>query len=155
MSADLKQVQKQNRRCNKTFPLISLLLGGWLHLASAQTTDVGPTVSGETATPIPGVGHDYINLLNETVDPSSGTVNVHIELPTPKSRGITLPFSIRYSSAAAFQLDPSGNQVELIVSECSGPFGGSCGWNYGFPSAAFYLTDQDGGGYQRRKLLHS
>lgn len=38
--------------------------------ASAQS--IGNTVNGETATPTPGAGHNYIHLLSETVDPASG-----------------------------------------------------------------------------------
>ena len=83
------QMKRRDWRGNRTIFLLSLLLCGWLQFASAQSISVGPSISGETATPIPGVGHDYINLLNETVDPSSGTVNIHIDLPMPKSRGIT------------------------------------------------------------------
>ena len=125
------QMKRRERRGSRTFFLLSLLLCGWLQFASAQSISVGPSISGETATPIPGVGHDYINLLNETVDPSSGTVNIHIVIPMPKSRGITLPFSINYSSTAAFQLNPVGNQLELISFCNSGFYGSPCGWNFG------------------------
>lgn len=118
------QMKRRDGRGNRTFFLLSLLLCGWLQFAAAQNLAVGPTISGETATPIPGVGHDYIGLLNETVDPSSGTVNIHIDIPMPKSRGITLPFSIRYSSAAAFQLNQAGDQPS-INSPLSGTAGGS------------------------------
>ncbi len=65
------QMKRRDWRGNRTIFLLSLLLCGWLQFASAQSISVGPSISGETATPIPGVGHDYINLLNETVDPSS------------------------------------------------------------------------------------
>lgn len=62
--------------------------------ASAQITAVDDT----TATPIPGVGHDYIHLLSETVNPASGSISLRINIPTPKARGFTLPFSLGYDS---------------------------------------------------------
>jgi hypothetical protein len=63
-------------------------------LASAQTTSIG----NDVARPIPGAGHDYVHLLSETVNPANGSVNIKIDLPVPKSRGISLPFAITYNS---------------------------------------------------------
>lgn len=63
-------------------------------IAQAQITDV----TDDQATPTPGVGHDYIHLLTETVNPANGSVSLRIQLPIPKSRGITVPFSIGYDS---------------------------------------------------------
>jgi hypothetical protein len=73
-------------------------------------------MNGATATPVPGAGHDYIHLLSETVDPSSGNVSVRITLPTPPGRGLTIPFSIAYDSGSVHRLDdnPTAKQPQFI-----------------------------------------
>jgi RHS repeat-associated protein len=63
--------------------------------------------------PIPGAGHDYINLLSETVNPADGSVNLDFKLPTPEGRGVSFPFSLTYNSGsllhfANFALNQSG-----------------------------------------------
>ena len=55
------------------------------------------------ARPIPGVGHDYIHMLNEVVDPASGNLSFKIDLPVPKGRGLTIPLSITYNSGEVFR----------------------------------------------------
>jgi hypothetical protein len=71
------------------------LIGAFLVPALyAQVTNV----TGDQAPPIPGAGHDYVHLLNETVNPATGSVSVRINLPVPRGRGLTVPFSIGYDS---------------------------------------------------------
>jgi RHS repeat-associated protein len=48
--------------------------------------------------PVPGVGHDYVKGLNETVNPANGSLNISVSLPAPASRGLTPPFSLIYNS---------------------------------------------------------
>lgn len=47
--------------------------------ASGQINEL----SNATTTPIPGAGHDYIRLLDETVNPANGSVSLRINLGTP------------------------------------------------------------------------
>ncbi|MGH9354576.1 MAG: hypothetical protein ACRD10_00420, partial [Terriglobia bacterium] len=54
--------------------------------------------SADQQAPIPGAGHDYIHMLTETVNPADGSLNVRIQVPIPKGRGLTLPFSFAYDS---------------------------------------------------------
>ena len=122
--------------------VLGLLLAAAASVASGQTTSVGPSMTAENAIPIPNVGHDYIHLLSETVDPSSGSVNVTIQLPLSKSRGITLPFSVTYSSAGVFHIDEPDPTHLGLFSSCppnnnTVPIGNQCGWEYGLPSAAY------------------
>ena len=119
-----------------------LLLSGWIPFASSQTTDPGPSVTGETATPTPGVEHSYINLLSETVDPSSGSVNVSIPLPAPTARGITLPISLSYHSAGVFHTKQTGSVLSLATfcSNHDQPLGNPCGWTYTVPTVAYSFT---------------
>ena len=71
----------------------------------AQITAVGD----DTSIPIPGVGHDYIKMLNETVNPANGSVSIHIEVPVTKARGITIPFGFNYDTNGVNHLMGTGN----------------------------------------------
>jgi hypothetical protein len=59
------------------------------------------SVTDTTSTPIPGEGHSYIQMLNETVNPANGSVSLRLQLPTPQSRGLTIPFGFAYDSTGA------------------------------------------------------
>jgi len=59
-------------------------------------------VAADQAPPTPGVGHDYTHFLNETVNPSNGSVSIRISVPTPSGRELTVPFSFGYDSNAAY-----------------------------------------------------
>ncbi|MGB0066344.1 MAG: hypothetical protein WBP85_18030, partial [Terracidiphilus sp.] len=63
---------------------------------AAQQTITAPALqltapSDTIASPVPGVGHDYIKMLNETVNPENGAVNLNISIPTPSGRGLNFP----------------------------------------------------------------
>jgi YD repeat-containing protein len=64
----------------------------------------GQPASGANTTPIPGSGHDYVQLLSETVDPASGSVNLNINFGAPKGRGITLPATYNYASSNVYSI---------------------------------------------------
>jgi hypothetical protein len=52
-------------------------------------------VSDITSTPVPGVGHDYIQSFAETVNPAMGSVSIRIQAPQPKVRGaLNYPFYV-------------------------------------------------------------
>jgi len=63
--------------------------------------------SDTVASPIPGVGHDYIKMLSETVNPENGAVNLNIAIPTPPGRQLNFPFSIQYNSNQTLFLAPA------------------------------------------------
>lgn len=65
--------------------------------AVAQSSLVPPGTA-YTALPEPGTGHDYIQGLSETVDPSTGALTIRIAIPMPPSRGLALPFNIVFNS---------------------------------------------------------
>ena len=109
------------------------------------------TLDGTTATPIEGAGHDYIHMLTETVDPSGGSVSVRIELPTPTSRGTTIPVSLFYTSSGTYQMRTQPGSG-FLWSPGFGPFS-AVGWGYGLPmlTAAgtnYQLTDNLGQTHQ-------
>src|SRR5260370_17513228 len=73
--------------------------------ARAQVANVGD----DTSAPIPGVGHDYIKMLSETVVPSNGSASLRIGVPIPKGRGLTLPFAFAYETNPVHHLAAVGN----------------------------------------------
>src|SRR5260370_33581427 len=62
--------------------------------ARAQITNV----TNATSTPTPGSGHDYIQMLSETVNPANGSLSLRIGAPIPPGRQLTLPFAFAYDS---------------------------------------------------------
>ncbi|HTD23493.1 MAG TPA: RHS repeat-associated core domain-containing protein [Terriglobales bacterium] len=80
---------------------------------SAQTQNIRNVGNG-TSTPTPGLGHDYIHLLSETVNPASGSLSLRMQLPTPQGRGISLPFAIAYDSGQAHVINPGFGYTNVI-----------------------------------------
>lgn len=93
-----------------------------------------PNVTDVTATPLPGTGHDYIRLLDETVNPASGSVSLRIQIPIPPGRGLSLPLSIDYdSSGAHFLSSIKPGAVAWNSNDGGTSFAGRGGWRYGLP----------------------
>jgi RHS repeat-associated protein len=95
-------------------------------VAQAQITNV----TADQGTPVPGVGHDYLKMLNETVNPATGTVSIRISVPVPQSRGITIPFTFGYDSNAEHHRNGANfwdNSSYL----------GKGGWSYIVPNLSF------------------
>jgi RHS repeat-associated protein len=79
------------------FALLSLLIVLTLLLIPGANAQVPVYPSGNNimTTPSPGSGHDYIKMLNETVNPANGSVNVRVEAPVRKQRGeVNSPYYI-------------------------------------------------------------
>lgn len=94
----------------------------------AQITNVGDT----TSTPVPGAGHNYLGILNETVNPANGSVSVRISTPVPPGRKLTVPFSFAYDS----------NGDVVLGSGTAGPgwtLGSGTGttWQYSVPTLSY------------------
>ncbi len=99
-------------------------------LCRAQLTNV----MDDQSTPIPGAGHDYIHLLTETVNPANGSLSVRIQIPVPKSRGITLPFSITYdSNGVTFPTGTPNGYMEWGTGNANYEGVESGGWAYNVP----------------------
>lgn len=90
---------------------------------SAQITNV----AADQTPPIEGAGHDYIKMLNETVNPATGAVSIRINVPVPPSRGFSVPFSIGYDSNAALHV------VGGYYTDNGGGYLGQGGWTYLVP----------------------
>ncbi len=89
------------------------------------------SLNNSTAIPTPGVGHDYIKMLGETVNPASGSVSLHIGVPLPKGRGLDTPFAILYSSSGVHHLEDTGSGARFFTE--TGLSTGS-GWSYAVPT---------------------
>ena len=72
-----------------------------------------PSVESFSAPPIPVAGHDYIQMLNETVNPGTGAVNISINIPTPKGRAINLPVALTYNSNQTLLPEPNASSSIL------------------------------------------
>ena len=58
-------------------------------------------------TPTPGVGHNYIQDLDETVNPANGSVSIRIAAPTPIERGLNQPvYAYMYDTAGQIIISP-------------------------------------------------
>ncbi len=97
-------------------------------------------VNNDTRTPVPGSGHDYLNMLSETVDPSNGSLSVHISTPVPPGRGITIPFSFDYSSGAVQQAQGSNGAGAWAQPVTFGVALTSLGWSYRIPALSAVQT---------------
>jgi RHS repeat-associated protein len=109
-------------------PLVSLLFGALCMVPTrAQITQVTDT----TSTPTPGVGHDYLHFLQETVNPANGSLSVRIGVPAPPGRKLTLPFSFAYDSNGVhyFVLDETG----ATTWKSNRTFLSQGGWSYSMP----------------------
>jgi hypothetical protein len=84
------------RRLNLFVGSLSLFVAASLP-GHAQVQNVTDT----TSTPVPGVGHNYLGMLNETVEPANGAVSLRIGVPVPQGRRLTLPFSFAYETCNA------------------------------------------------------
>ena len=125
------------------FFTVFLAFSSFAVCAKAQTIPLGNDVSR----PIPGAGHDYIHLLNETVNPANGSLNITIGLPAPKGRGLSLPYSLIYNSGSVHHFlsaAPGVGQYEpsWVTTLTSGgwgntlPYATAAFWNVGVASPA-------------------
>jgi YD repeat-containing protein len=115
------------RRCALGLCLIVSVFLVVSPVAHAQITNV----TADQATPTPGVGHDYIRMLSETVDPSTGSLSLRISVPMPQGRGLTLPFAFSYDSNGVHIPRPS--VFTQIAWESSLGFMSQGGWSYAAP----------------------
>ena len=100
---------------------ITLLIYATLAIATHSIAQI-TNVTDQTSVPIPSVGHDYIHLLSETVNPANGSVGLNIRIPTPPHGvGPSLLAGITYNSNAALTLNPlSGRSGSIQVQSNTG-----------------------------------
>ena len=87
---------------------------------------------------MPGPGHEYLQGLSETVDPSSGQVSLRIQVPMPTGRQLTLPFYFAYDSNGVYipqwlgTLGQNGSTQWTVGGAAALSSGG---WTYTIPQA--------------------
>jgi YD repeat-containing protein len=89
------------------------------------------TVDDTTAPPTQGVGHDFIKLFNETVNPANGSLSLRIELPVPEARGIDFPVAETYNSSGVAHVIPGSNGAGIWATDTE--FATGSGWGYSIP----------------------
>lgn len=84
-------------------------------------------VNYANATPRFNAGHDYIQMLDETVNPANGQLSIRIQIPTPPGRGLNVPLSINYDSASVYTLypDPGTQGPQVVPAGAASNDGGS------------------------------
>ena len=88
-------------------------------------------VTNDQTVPVPGAGHNYIKMVNETVNPASGSVSIRIGVPVPPGRRLSLPFAFTYDSNGVHHPDSSANGVMGWISDTT--FLSEGGWSYSVP----------------------
>lgn len=89
-------------------------------------------VTADQAPPIPHAGHDYIKLMNETVSPAVGAVDIQISVDAPPGRDLGIPFAIGYDSNSARHFnDGTNNPFD------NGGYLAQGGWRYIVPSLQY------------------
>jgi len=131
-------------------PTIAILLA---HLALAQVTQI----TDATAPPVQGSGHNYIGMLNESVNPTTGALTIHIDLPVAPGRKLTIPFAVEYNSGRAWFLARKAGYAQQCLDHsgrfCPHPQGYAAnsaadgnltrgGWSSSFPEVSFSLSNQ-------------
>lgn len=113
-------------------------------LGSSSWAQAGlPMMSDTTATPVPGVGHDYIHAPLETVNPANGSVSIRIPVQLPPARGLNIPFSIAYDSNGSFYFGQDSNGylgLHAVTGVNGVPFT-SGGWSYSVPMLTFQTVN--------------
>jgi hypothetical protein len=127
---------------------VSLFLAA-ASFAAAQSSLTAPGTA-YTTLPSPGSGHNDIQGLSETVDPSTGSLTIQLPIPMPSGRGMTLPFSILYNSNAS--VTPLGGPTTYSnigssavvggVNVSGGTYFGMGGWTYTLPVAGYTQVSQ-------------
>ena len=118
--------------------LVSILsVLGIVLLLSAPTRAQITNVTNDQATPIPGVGHNYIQMLSETVNPSNGSVSLRIQTPAPPGRLLNIPFGFDYDTSGVhhFTTTPTGNPTWAVDLT---PYSRG-GWSYLIPLVTYIL----------------
>jgi RHS repeat-associated protein len=119
----------------KSVALAIAVLGSFAFVPSSRAQITG--VGNDQAPPTPGVGHDYIHFLTETVNPANGSLSVRVEVPVPKGRGLTIPFAFAYdSNGIRF---PQSAVPGAILWETSNSYLSQGGWSYSFPNLTMSL----------------
>ena len=102
---------------------------GWSpsHCLTARSDEV----NNGTSTPNAGIGHDYISLMGETVNPANGSLSFRLHAKVPPGRQLNFPFSFAYDSGSAYAA--WGDGIGLAGLATTSQFLENSGWSYSVP----------------------
>jgi RHS repeat-associated protein len=132
------------------------LIGFLSFVVSAATAQV-TQLSDATASPVHGAGHNYEGMLNETVSPATGALDIHIDLPVAPGRKLTVPLGIEYNSGQAWFLARRSQYAPSCIQgngQCPHPQGYAVsnaasgtltwgGWSATFPEVTYQNYSQN------------
>lgn len=122
-----------------------LVVAGLSFLVAPATEAQITAVTDDTSTPIEGAGHDYIKMLSETVNPANGSVSLRLQVPTPKGRGITIPFAFSYDSNSVNHIVGSVPNPGYAEWQSNTGYLSQGGWSFSVPMASeSNWTETDG-----------
>jgi len=126
-------VNRSNQRCS--YLLLAFVVTVLLASAHAQVINLDDT----TAPPTQGIGHDFIKMFNETVNPANGSLSLRIELPLPEARGLQIPVAELYNSSGVAHVIPDccGSQGGMWVTDTQLTNGS--GWSFSVPTLTAVL----------------
>jgi hypothetical protein len=102
-------------------------------------------VTDDQSTPIPGAGHNYLGLGNETMDPANGSISFRLGADVPKGRGLSMPFAFAYDSNGAFHVVSTGYGGTLWSSNNGFGWAPAGGWAFTLPMLSWsYQTVTQG-----------
>jgi YD repeat-containing protein len=101
---------------------------------TAQITDLNNT-------PKEGVGHNYIGMLNETVNPENGQVSLRFDFSGPPGRKLDPKFALSYNSSALTKVF-APLATPLLIGKNMAPNADN-GWSYTFPYMTFTQQAHD------------
>jgi RHS repeat-associated protein len=132
---------------SRTFPRVfdvlaklktASILAPWLLMPVVSYGQI-TNASADQAPPVPAANHDYIQELNETVNPANGSLSIRIDVPAPKGREITIPFAFEYDSNSAHHFiggDIGQGEVDESWTDNYSVLGRG-GWSYDVPVLEF------------------
>jgi YD repeat-containing protein len=121
-------------RLNYRFVFVLLLSLISFSIARAQITNV----TNDQSTPVTGTGHDYIHMLDETVNPANGSVSLRLKTPMPEGRRLSIPFGFSYDSSGFWHLtsDGANDGGSIWISDATILSQG--GWSYSTPLVSYF-----------------
>lgn len=115
------------------FPLRILQMAAVFVMVCGASRALAQALTNMNSTPVPGSGHEYIQLLDETVNPANGALSLRINIPTPSGRGITVPYGMRYDTNGIYRfITPDGGGVGSFYY-----LGGDGGWGQMIPNLSW------------------
>jgi hypothetical protein len=96
-------------------------------MAYGQITNV----TDDQSAPTPGVGHDYVKMLTETVNPANGSVSLRIQVPMPPGRKLAIPFAFTYDSNGVNH--PASGAPAIVTWASNLGYLSQGGWGYSVP----------------------